>query len=399
MMLILWHGVLVSIVLELGSSTSPSTALRTEDLQDQRDLVEFLLNGNQAYYDSFPYLTAKFRVTRGYAKTLTDGLEGRWLPETEPLVCHCFWAFDGENEIRRDEYLRDDVAKHPSAVTQHALRKGSLLASYQPGQIFHIQDRSAAPPYFQWYQPLNFGRNAPLHEAVRFIRGQPGGSVSYEGEKDLDGKQMHVLKMDQSGPGPNPHHQTDRFWIDPIHGYVPVRIETFIDEEREPRQLFVVTEFQKIKGERWIPCLFRNLILEIGGRMPGLALTEMALDEVDADRKPAAAVFELQVAKGVNGSNEIRHETMRSRTGRLSLSSFRPDGTLVDEHGDFEMTPTRSRVNEGVRPPPDGAESLVPTWPFATAANSKARWLWTILGVFSIILAGVLFVRYWRRAS
>jgi hypothetical protein len=367
-----------------------------QDRAEQDALVGFLLQGARSSRESFAFLQAKLRITNASARTERDAIEGRWLPDPAPVDCEVFWAFHGDN------FRRDDVYS-PEVIKQHETKEGSLLTrsytsrfavwnsslemSYDPdppGQMFFVGQKGERN--LEGWNPFNVAMVLPPDQRAQLLTGKHNGRVSYLGERELEGRSLAILEF--TYPYAQGHAQIDDYWIDPDHGYYPVRIDTYYDTKDEVAMVTVVKEFLEVDGPRWLPKSATYVNLRV--RKDGIAsrVIEYRLREVNVDVPPNPEVFQLSVPPDTRGHNRITNQRLTCPSGRVRLTAFRSDGTLREDQGD--LAAFRSAMQSPVDPKQSlgafAGESTVPSWPFIGRNGSASR-VWIVVALAAGVAA------------
>jgi hypothetical protein len=171
--------------------------------------------------------------------------------------------------------------------------------------------------------PLNYGIGAPIDQQIR------DRQVRYDGEHELGSRKLPRLTL--SGG-----KQTDVVWMDPEHGFNPVRVETYFPPEKTPHVVTELSDFREFSEGRWVAFLQRQVV-HSEKPTPFMVLETKVL-EFDCEA-PAEAQLRLQIRPGTWISNYLSpgHRGFQTRTGVVSLDNFREDGTLTAGSDDIVL--------------------------------------------------------------
>ena len=370
-------------------------------------MVEYLLQANAANFESFAFVQTKFTVTLAYAHGLENGLKGIWLDEPEPVVGHVFWAFDHETFRRSETYSNETIAKHErweggflhrTYTNIHTCWNSDLQLEAEAGQIFQVRTKKAG--YAEGFQPFSVGlAQKVLRDRATIAKSKYHGGITYLGERDLEGRRLPVLESQMHFDGYRDDNlQIDDIWVDPEHGYLPKRVDTYYMTKSKPRMTTIVQEFKELGHGRWMPAMYRYVNMTADP----VRCHELRVLEVDADNPPSPEIFEMRVPEHTSrgGHNNITNENYLAKQGRVSLASFRSDGTLRPDQDELELnTAIRSSPSPGTTlgTNPDQGPSQVSVWPFAQAKPGNGI-TWTLIALASTLLVVALLLRKWARA-
>jgi hypothetical protein len=273
--------------------------------------------------------------------------------------------------------------------THYALWNSALELTYGVKDYFRIRRKGTVRP--EGWNPFNVGFTDTLHDRLDVLRTKYSGGGRYRGETQLNGEQYHLLEL--WFPFGKNKNQIDLYWIDPRHGYLPARIETYYDSTDKLAMLTVVKSFREIPPGRWITELARYFNLQ------SMRCREFQLVDVEVDDSDRPEVFQIAVPPMQFAISEITKQEFHCRSGRVGLRHFNNDGSLAQ--GQTDVVPwSPSETHEAATLPDATGPSTVPPWPFALGASGTKKWLWGLLASCAA-LAGmglVLAARKWLRS-
>jgi hypothetical protein len=315
-------------------------------------------------------------------------MAGKWLNDPPPPVGHITWAYSNgryscdekydAKTLRRFE-KRDDKGR----LVERSLRNERCVWNSSV-EISLASDGSPAiaPATHEFcFSPFGCGKLLPIYKLTESY----GGSFEYGGIEQWGDRQLSVLRH-----RPNAS-QTDEFWIDPDRGFIPIRLITRVlvlrirrDPPLELVQIQEVFQVRDLGNGRWLPTRIRYAEQ---GESPVNGY-EVIVDEIDVDRPPPEELFEIKVEPGRRALDRFHIGWVKTHTGRLSLASFRSDGTLVPGQTELEWQPLNPPSSGStVRLAGDDA-AAVPQWPFAQRRPWQSMRFWQIVGVFIAVGAG-----------
>lgn len=388
---------LLTLSIVLCLETAPS---------EHRDMLDYLLQGNQAQRAKYPFISARITYTRAYADSVAEAFAGKYRAEPTLVVCQVNWAqlgdkvrydevFDAET-LRRGEKTQGDVSIR-SHATFLSVRDGRTEAAYEPGQTFNTGHDSTAG--MGYTTPFSLHYRQSIRERADYLKRQFNGTVRYLEERELEGKRYPVIEYYfKAGTGDQREHR----WIDVRRGFWPIRTESFVNGKLA--DIVVVSEVRDLGQGRWLPTAYR--VVEPNPRSlvhNAIYVYDFQVQAFDVDQPPPASTFVLQVPPGKAGFSRADMRPIQAKTGRIDLSHLQADGTPAPGQNEIVAFRPKGRQNADPNNSPllplvAPAKSTVPRWPFDRGTPSPWSSGWLLLAAAAVLMATVA-VLYRRRNS
>lgn len=371
------------LVLGWGSGTSQVTA--EPPAGDSAQLLAVAANGYRANLEAFEYLTCRYTVTWGFAKSLDDAVAGRLEPN--PRIAPVVYYKNGPTiryRIEEDAATKATLDKplRPEQQTEFAgLKSGPIVP-------FTTTDYVLSERHGLLYDPR--GHTANIYD---------GGTKKW---KSVDGDYLLSMLLvnteydfgllaDRAARGeirttPEPAGEggiktTFRLTQDPIatfavdsaRGFLPTRIEKTYKkgQDREGTSYVVVPRIRSCSKGRWFPEKVVTYMKQFPTQSPCLTRV-FTVTELDADHRPPKEAFTLDLPAG---------------TVILQFdNSFKNFRTKQPETiGPDDLDRIHQLTEEVPRVPQTDTAIVVPR---------RYTWAWYAAGGSGLLLAGYLGRRY-----
>jgi hypothetical protein len=278
---------------------------------DGAQLLSVAANGYRANLESFEYITCRYSITQGFAKSLEDGLAGRVEPGAR--ISTVVFYKNGRTirfHLEEDAETKTTLDKpgQPSENVIPGLKTGPIvpwtttdyLLNENHGLIFDPRDRNAniydagtdkAKQVDSDYLLTQIHANTKFDYALLADLAARGEITAEVGKPMTNGElksTFHLL-------GKNPKVE---FIVDLNRGALPTRIEMVSGTRLgDCVSLVVVPQIRACSKERWFPERIVAFLRQFPTQSPCL-FKEFKVTELDVDHRPSKDAFTLDIPAG-----------------------------------------------------------------------------------------------------
>ena len=326
-------------------SLAPACAPAQPPAGESAQLLAAVVNGYRANLEAFEYMTCRYTVTWGFAKSLDDALAGRL--ESKPRTAAVVFYKDGRIirfRIEEDAATRATLDKPlpPEKMDTIAGLKGGPIVPFMTtdyllngthGLLFDPRGHTAniydggsqkgkeVDPYFL-LTPLkvntkyDFGLLAD--QATRGeVRSIPD-AATVEGQFRTT---FHIAKDPTIG-----------FTIDLTHGSLPTRIEMLFAKGEDGAYTIVVPQIRACSNGRWFPERIVTFLKQFPTQSPCL-VRDYKVVELDVDHRPPrdALTIDLPAGTTICQFNDPRKSFKTRRPERIGPEDLSRIEQLTEE--------------------------------------------------------------------
>jgi hypothetical protein len=277
--------------------------------------VKAIVAGNRANRERFPFASAKLVKTIARARSVEDALARQWLAEPNPLHLEGHWVTDG-NRIRFDVTFPQELADGNRIVVRNKSFEIRRLPKSQQTTVGRV---SIDDPWSHF-----------LH-GQRMCSSAERDVVEFQGEREINGRNLLVLKTSSSRNGGEPVS----YFIDPDRGFLPVRVE------KGNRVIIVCDDLHQSRGG-WVPRRWICMAVTNDSHKPYYCVAE-EVTEWNSEERPGPEVFRVAVTPGETFSYESSigplhwpREAFRVPCTEIDLAWFPEDDSLDAPDGALE---------------------------------------------------------------
>ncbi len=282
---------------------------------DDRQVLEGLLDAHVSNREQFAYGQAEGTLLMsGTVDSLESGQGGRI---TGGIQATLFWAFHGKTcriDVIYDPDLQrasvKDLGKGRqtrSYSTRRYLTDGKdtmlLSASFDSEQA-HIKSGTELFAGFGMVLPLELGYPARWRSPGNFdveldsaLKNKEDTSPTYEGEQELEGRQVAVVSIQKAGM------TLSRYWVDVERGAIPLRCDAY----RPDGSVFIRVVFGDLREATkgfWLPLNLRWLNTNTDAPK-NVMVRDVTLSHFETGRRPADGSLRIPLRKGTSVVDEV----------------------------------------------------------------------------------------------